>query len=340
MTEGTRQLAKILIKDFMHVESLTITLPYTKDNMSSVFNEFHAKPFKQRFRIKDCEFMFFDAGHIPGSAIVVIEADGKRLAYTGDINLSPTRLMKGADINIGEIDALITETTYGDKEHPNREETEKNFMNKAKETIKRGGSVFIPVFGVGRAQEILLLIHTQQWNTPIYLDGMSQEVTDLIIQNNWCKDLDAMKYARSNTTYLNGRQEREAALQRQGIFITTSGMLTGGPILQYLKEGYADARNSILLTGYVIEGTNGRLLMDEGSIFLEGKKVMVKAEYHQYDFSAHSGLNELQRMLQKLNPKKLILVHGDPSSLEGLAEDQRKKGRDVFIPGIGDEIYI
>ncbi|MBN2421183.1 MBL fold metallo-hydrolase [Candidatus Woesearchaeota archaeon] len=340
LTQHSKEIAKILIKDFFHVESLTGIPEYKRENLINVFNQMKGKDFIHRFKIRDADFQFFDAGHIPGSAIIVVEADGKRLAFTGDINTTDTQLMKGASLDIGEVDVLISETTYGDREHPDRKQTEKEFLAKVREVIRRGGTVFVPVFGVGRAQEILLLLNKEKWNVPIYLDGMAQEVTDLIIQQNSCKNQRALIDAKNNTNYIEGRENREKAVRKQGIFITTSGMLSGGPIMDYLKFGYQNPKNAFLLTGYVIEGTNGRLLLDEGSVFLEGKKINVKAEYVQFDFSAHSGMSELKRIIQKLNPRKLILLHGSENSIKNIANEEKKKNRDVFTPNIGDEIYI
>lgn len=340
MTYHTKEIAKILIKDFFHVESLTGIPAYNKDNVLRTFNQMKAKDFIHRFKVKDADFQFFDAGHIPGSAIIVVEADGKRLAFTGDINTTNTQLMKAASLDIGEVDALIMETTYGDREHPDRKQTEREFISKIKEVIKRGGSVFIPVFGVGRAQEIVLLLNSEKFNAPIYLDGMAKEVTDLIIQQNSCRDQKALIAAKDNVTYVEGRLDREKIVRKQGIFIGTSGMLTGGPMMDYMKYGYQNPKNAFLLTGYVIEGTNGRLLLDESSIFLEGKKVNVKAEHIQYDFSAHSGMSELKRIIQKLNPRKLILLHGSEESIKNIADEEKKRNREVFTPNIGDEVYI
>jgi len=94
------------------------------------------------------------------------------------------------------------------------------------------------------------------------------------------------------------------------------------------------------LTGYVMEGTNGRLLLDEGMIFLDGKRVKVKAEYHRYDFSAHAGLAGLLQIIKRLNPKTLILNHGDPEAIMHLAELAKKEGKEVYTPQLGTSITI
>jgi len=340
MTSTTRSIAKILIRDFYKVESLHHIPAYKKENIFKAFDLFKTIHYSQSLEIKDAYFKFFDAGHIPGSAFILVESNGKRIIYTGDIRLSTSRLMEGADLGIRDVDALIMETTYGNREHPDRKKTELEFLAKIKETLRRGGKVFIPAFSVGRSQEILLLLHSQKWNVPIYLDGMGKDITDLIIEHEAAKDSETLKRVKNKTIFVNGRSDRERAMKRQGIFVASAGMMTGGSIIEYLKEGHQDKRNSILLTGYVAEGTNGRLLLDTGTIFIDGRKTKVKAEYQQYNFSAHAGLSELKELVKKINPQKLILIHGELESLEKFAESERKNGKEVFIPEMGSEINI
>lgn len=340
MHPGTKNIAKILMKDNLKVESLTHNPGYEKSNVYAAANLFKIKDFRQNLDVKDSKIKFYDAGHIPGSALVCIDVEGKRLLYTGDLNTSETRLMNGADLEIDDIDTLITETTYGAKEHPDRKQSEKELIAKIKETIKRGGQAVVPVFGLGRAQEILLLIQSEKWDVPVYLDGIAEDITNLVIQENTCRDNDKLAKARGKTIFIKGMNERQLALKTQGIFITTSGMLAGGPIIDYLKETYSNPLNSILLTGYVMETTNGGLLMKEGCVFLDGKKVKVKAEYKQFDFSAHAGMSELKQMIKTLNPRRVILIHGEPVGLENMANYVRSLGKEVFIPKPGSEINI
>ncbi len=339
-TPVTRDLVKLLLKDFYKVESLNHIPSYPKESIFRAFDLFRNINQNQKLEIKNAYIKFFDSGHVPGASSIYIESDGKQLFYSGDIRLSETRLMNGADIQLRDVDALIMETTYGNKEHPDRKKTEREFIDKVKETLKRGGKVFIPAFSVGRTQELILLLHSEKWNVPVYVDGMGSTMTDMILQHQACKDVKKLQEAVNKTKFVHGSEQREKAMQKQGIFVASAGMMTGGAIINYLKEGHQDPKNSILITGYVDAGTNGRLLLDEGSIFIEGRKTKVKAEYHQYDFSAHAGLDELKELVVNINPKKIILVHGETDSLESFADYLRKKGKEVYIPGIGDIINI
>lgn len=340
MTPLTRDFAKILLKDFYKVESLSHIPPYKPENIQKVVEMFKSKIYNQPFEVKEVSFRFFDAGHVPGSAYVLIEADEKRIVYTGDIKLDPTRLTKGSDTSVKHVDVLISESTYGNREHENRRETEIAFLMKIKETLKRGGSVFIPAFSIGRTQEIMLLLDSEKWDVPIYVDGMGTDMTMLTIEHNQCRDKSKLIKARNAVRFIKGGRERDEAIKQQGIFVATAGMMTGGPIIIYLKEGHKDPKNSILLTGYVDTGTNGRMMLEEGAIFIEGRKTKVHAEYHQYDFSAHAGLDELFELIRKFNPRTLILVHGNPDAIKHLEKLERENHRDVFVPEVGSEINI
>lgn len=340
MTPLTREYAKILIKDFYKVESLSHIPPYKPENIQKAAELFKTKIYNQPFDVNGTSFRFFDAGHIPGSAYVLIETEGKRIVYTGDIKLDGTNLLKGSDTSVKNIDVLICESTYGDRDHEERRKTEIDFLLKIKQTLKRGGSVFIPSFSVGRTQELILLLDKERWDVPVYVDGMGTDITILTIDYNQCRDKSRLIRARNNVRFIKGGREREEAMKQQGIFVASAGMMTGGPIIIYLKEGHKDPKNSILLTGYVDTGTNGRLMLDEGMIFIEGRKTKVQAEYQQFDFSAHAGLRELREIIRKFNPRTLILVHGDPKAIEHLEELERKERRDVFVPQLGSEINI
>jgi putative mRNA 3-end processing factor len=313
---------------------------YPKQSIFEAFNLFRTKPYGQGFEVKDAYFKFFDAGHIPGSAYLLIETEGKRIVYTGDIKLNETQLLKGADLQVHDIDTLIMETTYGNREHSERKKTETEFLDKVEEVLKRGGSVFIASFAVGRTQELMLLLHTRNWDVPVYIDGLGRDITDLVIEHAACKDNQALIDARTKSSYINGRADRETALQGHGIFVASAGMMTGGAIIEYLKQCHQDPKNAFLLSGYVDDGTNGRMLLDEGSVFIEGRKTKVKAEYKQYDFSAHAGLSELQTLVKKINPRRVILLHGEDDALTEFADWLRKNNKDVYIPAVDSELNI
>ena len=114
-----------------------------------------------------------NAGHIPGSAQIIVESEGRRVLYTGDFNLVPTHLVPGADQQYHDLDAMIIESTYAAEDHPDRIESERNFVLACKEVVENGGTVLVPAFGVGRSQEIICMLSDHNFSYPVYVDGMA-----------------------------------------------------------------------------------------------------------------------------------------------------------------------
>ncbi|MFP4403402.1 MAG: MBL fold metallo-hydrolase [Candidatus Woesearchaeota archaeon] len=333
----TKETSKILLKDSYKIELINKQFPiYTKENLYSILGYMNIIKNENIYDFKDIKFSFHYSAHIPGSAYVFLEINDKKILYTGDFNTLDTKLLKASKPNFSNIDYMICETTYGDRNHPNRKEEEKKFLDKISKTLKNGGNVLIPAFAVGRAQEIILILASRNFKVPIYLDGMAKKVSNLYknkseyISNHekYCKSL-------SNVKYVKSWKEREQIAKTQSIIITTSGMLDGGPVIDYLKYFFHNSKNSILLTGYQGDGTNGKLLVDEGRVFIDGNRIKVQCNLEKFDFSAHAGKNEIIELIKKANPKNLFLQHGDREALKSI-EDEFKDKCNVIIPNNGD----
>ncbi len=316
----TKKISKILLKDSFKISRIQHAHPgYGKDDIQSVMSQFRDIPFNKIEEFNDIKFKLIPSGHIPGSAAILIECEGERLLYTGDINSTETHLLKGANIQ-EDIDYLIIESTYGDRDHPNRKEQEQTFLNHVEKTIMRGGSVLIPAFAVGRAQELLLMLNDREFDVPIYLDGMARQIAELMSSYpSLVKDSGALRNAIEKCNFIRDRDQRSTILEKQCIIISTSGMVNGGPSLFYLGKLFNSEKNSILLTGYQAEGTNGKMLYDDGTVYIDGNLMHVKADIEKFDFSAHSGMQELHSVVLDLNPKLTIVQHGDKESIEKFA---------------------
>lgn len=340
-TSTTKILTKILLEDAFKIGRLKHqALGYEEEDIEKAMNFMRRIKIDEEGSIGKLKFEFFDAGHIPGSSYILIEAENKKIVYTGDINTNETRLLKEAESPLPQdIDVLITEATYGDRDHPPRQQTEKEFLKEIGETIARGGSVLVPVFAVGRAQEIMLLLSKENLGIPVYLDGMAKEATELILDfPKSVKNAAELRDAYEKTRFVKGGIQRKNIVKSQGIFITTSGMVTGGPVIDYLKHMCAEPRNSILLTGYQGEHTNGRMLMENGHVFIDGWRTKVNANYKQYDFSAHAGQSGLKKMVKDMNPQKIVLNHGDPAAINAMHEWADMVDIVSYAPNIGDKI--
>lgn len=340
-TKMTKQLTKILLHDSIHIEMLQHKHPaYSKENVMNVISFMQNIQYNKRYKLDDGAFTFLDSGHIPGSASVLLELEGKQLLYTGDLNTLNTQLINGATYACSP-DILITEATYGSRDHPPRKKTEQAFLKQVSAAVDKGGSVIIPAFSVGRAQEIMLILAQKRWEVPIYLDGMAKGVTDLLLSMpEFIKNIQELKAALRYVRYVEDYKYRQRICAVQGIFISTAGMLDGGPVMDYLKYLHHDPKNSILLTGYQAEGCNGRLLLQERAVYIDGIRSQVACHVEQFDFSAHCGRSELIAFIEKMNPKVLIINHEDEEEGKALSSYFKKKKWKVYLPNVGETIEV
>lgn len=339
-TKMTRDTAKILMKDSYGIDLLNKHFTYSKDDLRAVNSFMENVVFDKAYKVDDARFRYLFAGHIPGAASVELEIDGRKILYTGDFNTSSSNLVKAAEYHLKDIDIMLCEATYGDRNHPDRIKEEDDFLQTIKETIDRGGSVLIPAFAVGRAQEIMHILSKRKFNVPIYLDGMAKKVTVLYKDRpEYINNPGKYAKATSGVHFIKKWKERQEIIKHQCIIITTSGMLDGGPVIDYLGYFYHNDKNALLLTGYQAEGTNGKMLLDEGKVFLDGNRVKVKCLVKKYDFSAHAGRSELIKFINKVRPKHLILQHGDEQGLSKLKETFKDK-MDVYTPMVGDTLDL
>ncbi len=340
-TPATRAITKILLEDSYGIEMAEHSHPaYQKSDVERIAQSINIVNYNQENKLKSIKYKFIDAGHIPGSAAILFEIDGKRIIYTGDINTDETRLLKGADLNYGNVDVLITESTYGDRLHPNREQTEKEFLDLVQERIKKG-PVLLPCFAVGRAQEIALLLAKRNITYPIYIDGLAKRVTHSFYDfPSELKDVKELREAFKKIKEVHGNRERDNIIKERFIVITTSGMMDGGPIIDYLQHFRSEPDASVILTGYQAEGSSGRLMMESDKIRLEGTIYGIKCFKKQFDFSAHAGQDGLKKIIAAAKPKKIIIVHGDPAAAVELGNYAKSLGIETKIPKIGEKITI
>ncbi|MBI5392704.1 MBL fold metallo-hydrolase [Candidatus Woesearchaeota archaeon] len=343
-TKTTKKITKILLNDSIHIEMLSVKDPaYTEENITKIMSLMTIVDYNKQFKQGDLSCTFLDAGHIPGSSSILLEIDGKTILYTGDINTLTTRLTNGLHFHQQlkqKIDVMICESTYGDRDHKNRAETEARFLQIIKDTIKKGGKVIIPTFSVARAQELVIFLSKQNFMVPIYLDGMARKVTDTLLSDpDSINNSVALRKALKIVQYVKSYQHRIDITKEQGIFITTSGMVAGGPVLDYIKFLYNDPKTAILLTGFQAEGCNGRLLLDQQKAFIDGIGLAVKCSIEQFDFSAHAGKKELIQIITALKPKKVICNHGDKESCLALAKTVPKSVK-AIVPKLGEIIEI
>ncbi|MFA6888731.1 MAG: MBL fold metallo-hydrolase [Candidatus Woesearchaeota archaeon] len=341
-THMTKLTTEVLLNDSFHIELITHShAGYSKENIFTVLQHFHDVSYDEQISIsKDLSAQYLDAGHIPGSSSILLNYKRKKILYTGDINWKSTQLIAGAHYTANP-DIMISESTYGDRLHPNRQESEKQFIEAIKDVLNKGGSILLPAFAVGRAQELMILLTKSGIDCPIFLDGMAKKITELCITNSsFVKSFKELQDAHKKVQPIVSENDRKRIMHEKCIIITTSGMVTGGPVMEYLKMMFFEPKHAIFLTGYQGEGTNGRLLLQERCAYIDGKKVQWTGRIEQYDFSAHAGQDDLIEAVQRMKPKVLILNHGDDVALAAFADKIKRIVPSVIIAKLNEKIVV
>ena len=348
-TEPTLPLMTLLQNDFVKIAQIEGgRLVYDQKDIRDVIQHAITLPYGMVTDISpDIKLVFNNAGHILGSATVHLHIGegAHNIVYTGDYKYGRTQLFDSATWNYPRVETLITESTYGAKEDimPVREEVEMNFVNAINGTLKDGGKVLIPIPAVGRAQEILLVIDQYMRNkvlveAPVFTEGMISEATAIHVSyaeylsrelRSKILDEGVNPFKSEYFTEVEHPTDREEAY-REGpaIIMATSGMLEGGPVLDYFEHLAPSEKNKILFVSYQVQGTIGRRILDGGSqaslMDTNGKiKIVdVKAAVQKIEgFSGHSDYNQIIRFVGKVRPKlQLVLVnHGEKRKTENLA---------------------
>ena len=332
-THATREIANILAYDNLKVSKMEgNSLPFSTVDVETARNHYETFSYEQDLGIENIKIKTHSAGHAPGSAMFEINNSPNTL-ITGDINTVDTALLKGA--KPVKCDNLFIESTYAGRTHPDRKELVKEFRDDVADAAKKGGIVIIPAFAVGRSQEVLMVL--DNLGLDLYLDGMSKRIAALLLREpQFLRSVKELKKALSKAKFVSGDIQRKRALKRGGVIVTTSGMLDGGPALYYIKKIKDDEKNKIFLTGYQVEGSNGRSLMEKGTLRLNGDEEKLKCGSKYFDFSAHADHNELIKFIDKCDPKNVVLYHGD--NREVLAKDL--SNYNVIVPEDGKEYEI
>lgn len=277
------------------------------------------------------ELHFHSAGHIPGSTMYELRGD-KRALFTGDLYTHNSRLLWGA--HPVKTDYLFMESTYAGREHPDRREVEKEFLDMIEDTLRHGGVAIVPSFAVGRSQELALVLKDR--GHTVWLDGMSKEVSRIFLSHpEYLRNKKDLIDALGSVRFIHSHIGRKQALKPGGVILTSSGMLDGGPVLYYLEHLHNDPKSSILLSGYQVEGTNGRKLMDTGHVDIKGNRVKVQCRVKKFDFSAHAGHKDLVKFAKDCAPKEIVLFHGDQSEM---LRPDLEQFANVHTPKIGETL--
>jgi len=335
------ELTQLLVQDFIHLSSYYLPFEYLE--LKTMMRSNRHLDFGVEETLGDMKFKLLNAGHTPGSASVLIEAEGKRILYTGDFNTEESKLLSGATMDYGDLDAVIMESTYADSDHTERPLLEKQFLEACTEVVEAGGTVLVPAFGVGRSQEMACILAANHFEYPIVLDGMAREASRVVMNyKEFLRDPKMFMNAMHSCDWVEGWRDRRRALKNPSVIISTAGMLKGGPAAFYISKLGKKANNAVFLVSYQIPGTPGRELMDKGVCTIDGKIRKIKAKYRHFDFSSHCGASKLKEALIKLGGKpKVFVVHGAEGNCELFANWAKKElGLDAVAPRTGETYQI
>ncbi|MGC8630913.1 MAG: MBL fold metallo-hydrolase [Thermoprotei archaeon] len=339
-TTLTAKISELLIEDMLNISRYYV--PYEELELKEMLDHVHPITFNQKMHIKSIELEGLNAGHIPGSLMAKIRTKNSNILFTGDFNTTDTRLLNGAKADLSDVDALIMESTYASTDHPERGQLERDFAAKVKEVVEGGGIALVPAFAVGRSQEIVTVLRAQNYDGPIYLDGMAREAAKIMSGfPKYIKNYDEFRKIIKSVRLVKGNRERLKAIQKPGVVVTPAGMLRGGAVIFYLEHLIKDHKNGIFLVSFQIPGTPGRVLLDTGKIAVDGKLVDASDMTYFFDFSAHSGRKELIDFVRQLKGgAKVILIHGEPETTKAFQGTLNEMGIDAIAANNGDSFSL
>jgi metallo-beta-lactamase family protein len=301
-----------------------------------------------------------EAGHMLGATSMVIEADGVRLAFSGDVGRPSLPILHDPE-KLTAADYLIMESTYGDRFHKKIEHVAERLAEVVNRTAVRGGKIIVPSFAVGRAQQLVLLLHelTEAHkipSIPVFVDSpLAINATEVFRKHPECYSEDARKFLLekedpfgfSQLKYTREASESKALNDLHGPFvvISASGMCEAGRILHHLRNNIEDPRNTILITGFQAEHTLGRKILEgHAEVPIFGEPMRLRAEVASLDeLSGHADQGELIEWMRPVarGLKKVFLVHGEPGSMAVLAKViEREFGLEVVQPARGDAFEL
>ena len=364
MNVMTFDLTRVLLADSLKLmDRAEDEIPkYSAEDVSAMLSRVLTLPYQsEREILPGIKLTLYPAGHIAGAACLYLSTPEGTIFYSGDVCGFSQQTIEGISLPKLRPDVAIMEATYGDRLHAVRSLEEGRLLDLIADCVAKGQKILIPAFALGRSQEVLLILRSGIQNgripeIPVYVDGMVRDINRVYQMNpTYLKSSLARRILKGNEPFYTDQilavtrtQNRDELVEQKGsaIFVSSSGMLTGGPSVQYAKKLLPREDACVILTGYQDEEAPGRLLMDlleekeeERRITLDGITLPVKCQVRMVGLSAHADQAELCGIADRISARRLILVHGNPEALSALGEslsaDYRVK---VYQPVCGETL--
>jgi Cft2 family RNA processing exonuclease len=326
---------------------------YGRGDLSSLYDRMKTPPIGKPMTIekdgRSLEVTLHHAGHIAGATSVGIQSKKEKIFFTGDVLFNDQRTLDGAIPPLDPVDVLITETTRGSTPRdPSRQRENEmvNLLEETRKTLSKGGSVLIPVFALGRMQEMLVVIdeafrRKALPKVPVYCSGLGMDLVNHL--HEVAKNSDHLHFSRKVLKTMGARPlprriEPGRDLPMQGIYLVSSGMLVEHtPSYMLAPSILKDDRNSILFIGYCDPSTpGGKLLEAQPGQPFDFEAIdwseQVRAKIRQFDLSGHADREELLALAEKLSPKSIFLHHGDPESRDWFSQALKPLNAQLFDP--------
>lgn len=335
MTHPTKAIYKTVLTDFVRVSrnSSGVESLYTEEDVTATMKRIERVDYHAEVNVEGIKFRPYFAAHVLGGAMFMVEIAGVRVLYTGDFSRQEDRHLKPAELPPFSPHVLITESTYGTQIHQGQAMRERMLMNRVSTIVRRGGRVLLPVFAMGRAQE-LLLIFDEFWESnpdlqkvPIFYTGAMAERCMSVYETyiNTMNDSIRRKLEESRNPFLfkHVKNIRSASHVRDDgpcVVLASPGMLQSGVSRELFERWCTEKRNGLIISGYTVEGTLGKKVLTEPETIktLDGRELPMRCSVDYFSFSAHADYKQVEEFVNALQPEHILLVHGQSDRMGSL----------------------
>ncbi|XP_061424044.1 integrator complex subunit 11 [Lethenteron reissneri] len=351
MTHPTKAICPILLEDYRKItvdkkgETNFFTSQMIKDCMKKVV----AVNLHQSVQVDDeLEIKAYYAGHVLGAAMFEMRVGPESVVYTGDYNMTPDRHLGAAWIDRCRPDLLISESTYATTIRDSKRCRERDFLKKVHDTVEKGGKVLIPVFALGRAQELCILLETfwerMNLKAPIYFStGLTEKANHYYkLFITWTNQKIRKTFVQRNMfefKHIKAFDRSYADNPGPMVVFATPGMLHAGQSLHIFKKWAGSEKNMVIMPGYCVQGTIGhKILSGQRKLEIEGRQTLeIKLQVEYMSFSAHADAKGIMQLVRMAEPRNVLLVHGEAKKMEFLKQKiEMEFGISCFMPANGE----
>ncbi|XP_037732890.1 cleavage and polyadenylation specificity factor 73 [Drosophila subpulchrella] len=333
MTHATKAIYRWMLSDYIKISNIsTEQMLYTEADLEASMEKIETINFHEERDVMGVRFCAYNAGHVLGAAMFMIEIAGIKILYTGDFSRQEDRHLMAAEVPPMKPDVLITESTYGTHVHEKREDRENRFTSLVQKIVQQGGRCLIPVFALGRAQELLLILD-EFWS-------QNPELHEIPIYYASSLAKKCMAVYQTYINAMNDRIRRQIAVNNPFVFrhisnlkgidhfedigpcviMASPGMMQSGLSRELFESWCTDPKNGVIIAGYCVEGTLAKTILSEPEEIttLSGQKLPLNMSVDYISFSAHTDYQQTSEFIRLLKPTHVVLVHGEQNEMSRL----------------------